>query len=108
MEFEISVVCKAKQRAGGMGSVKAIVAGAEKAFGGRVIEEFATGFIIIADDDGLDGLSGQSISFAGLVYFDIRSREQQGKFVVVWLDTICFEEGGGKDARDICFDREII
>jgi len=71
MEFEIAVVGKAKERAGGMGSVKAIVAGAEEAFGGRVVEEFAIGLIIVADDDGLDGLSGQSISFARLIYFDI-------------------------------------
>jgi len=41
MEFEISVVGKAKERAGGIGSVKAIVAGAEEAFDGRVVEEFA-------------------------------------------------------------------
>ena len=38
MEFEITVVCETKERARGMGSVKAVVAGAEKAFGGRVIE----------------------------------------------------------------------
>ena len=62
---------------------------------------------VVPNKDAFDGLGVKGVPLSCVDTLDVRCAEEGDEFAVVWLEVVCFEEGGG-DGVVGCFDGEIV